>query len=101
MEKREKAYLFFSIIFFLASLGIIWWIDRQEVSKQIDEQVQLTCAQRKPENDTGNKADPFIGNEIQAKQEMRADWAITTKSQAVTSIGNVDDLIQGVSSNNF
>ena len=48
-----------------------------------------------------HKADPFIGNEIQAKQEMRADWAITTKSQAVTSIGNVDDLIQGVSSNNF
>lgn len=84
----------FSVIFIIISIGIIAWIDRQEVDKKINEQAALMCAQKNAikQVDTNNS----LGN-----QSTDDNAPIKTKIEAGNSLKNVDDLINSVKDDNL
>jgi hypothetical protein len=76
-------------MFVAISIGIIAWIDRQEVDKKINEQATLMCAQK-------NAIKQVDTNDSFGNQPTDANAPIKTKSEANNSLKNVDDLISSV-----
>lgn len=95
MSRKDKLYLFFSIIFVIASICIIAWIDRQEVDKRINEQAALICWQK---NVSQKKDDQ---NPPSASQSYDANIPISTKKDAVDTLNNVNMLMNSAGSDNL
>ena len=95
MSRKDKIYLFFSIIFVIVSICIIAWIDRQEVDKRISEQAALMCGQK---NVSQKKDDQ---NPSSASQPYDANAPISTKKDAADTLNNVDTLMNSAGSDNL
>jgi hypothetical protein len=99
MQLSEKTkngiYLTFSIIFVVISICIIAWIDRQEVDKKIAEQAKLICGQKNTEHKNGDGAQEMLNSNISDPNAQ-----INTKNEAVTSLENIDNLINSVGADN-
>lgn len=88
-KNKSRLYLIFSVIFILISIGVIAWINRQEVDKKINEQAALMSEQK-------NAAQQADTNASLGNQPTDANAPIKTKSEANDSLKNVDDLINSV-----
>jgi hypothetical protein len=97
-KNKNRLYLIFSVIFVTISIGLIAWIDRQEVDKKIAKQAELICGQKNTEqkNNNGIQEMPKIPNGNVSDPGAQ----INTKNEAETSLKNVDDLINSVGADN-
>jgi hypothetical protein len=93
-RNKNRLYLIFSVIFVIISIGIIAWIDRQEVDKKINERATLMCAQK-------NAIKQVDTNDSLNNQPTDANAPIKTKSDANNSLKNVDDLVNSVQDDNL
>ncbi|MFA5961843.1 MAG: hypothetical protein WC848_04135 [Parcubacteria group bacterium] len=93
-RNKNRLYLIFSVILIILIIGIIAWIDRQEVDKQINEQAALMCAQK-------NAIQKVGANDSLSNQPTNTNAPIKTKSEASNSLKNIDDLINSVKEDNL
>ncbi|MCX6761259.1 MAG: hypothetical protein NTY33_00200 [Candidatus Moranbacteria bacterium] len=93
-RNKNRLYLVFSVVFVIIIIGIIAWIDRQEVDKKINEQATLMCAQKNAINQVGT-------NDSLSNQSIDANAPIKTKSEANNALKKVDDLIKSVKDDNL
>jgi hypothetical protein len=93
-KNKNRLYLIFSVIFIIICIGIIAWIDRQEVDKTINERAALMCAQK-------NAIKQIDTNDSLGNQPTDANAPIKTKSEASNSLKNIDDLINSAKDDNL
>jgi len=89
-NKKDILYIVFSIIFFIASILIVGWIDRQEVDKKIEEQAALMCEQKDLSKTVKE------GNKELSSDLKDADTPITSKEDAGNSLKSIDALVGSV-----
>jgi hypothetical protein len=92
-RNKNRLYLISSVIFVIISIGIIAWIDRQEVDKKINEQATLMCTQKNTIKQVG-------ANDSLSNQSTDANAPIKTKNEANNSLKNIDNLMNSVGSDN-
>jgi hypothetical protein len=86
-NKKDIIYLFFTIIFYIVSITIIYWIDRNEVDKKIEEQAALMCKQKDLSKTVKE------GNKELSSNLKDADAPITSKKDASNSLKGIDALV--------
>jgi len=94
-KNKNRLYLLFSVIFVIISIGIIAWIDRQEVDKKINEQAMLMCGQKNTEHKNGDDVQEMKNSNISDPNAQ-----INTENEAVISLENIDNLINSVGADN-
>lgn len=94
MSNKEKVYLLFSIIFVSVSIGIIAWIDRQEMDRKISEKAEMLCAQ----NNQTKQGDGVGSLDMSSVNDQSRDSKnqIKNKSDADDSLVAVDSLMKSV-----
>jgi hypothetical protein len=86
-SKKDIIYLFFTIIFYIASILVIIWIDRHEVDKKIEEQAALMCKQ-KDLSKTVKEENKELSSGLKD-----ADAPIMSKEDANSSLKGIDTLV--------
>jgi len=85
-NKKDIIYLFFTIVFYIASILIVVWIDRHEVDKKIEEKAALMCQQKdlsktvKEENE-------------ELSSDLKGDTPIMSKQDASSSLKSIDAIV--------
>jgi len=86
-NKKDILYIFFSIIFYIASILVVVWIDRHEVDKKIGERAALMCKQ-KDLSKTVKEGSKELSSDLKD-----ADAQITSKEDANSSLKGIDTLV--------
>ena len=89
-NKKDIIYIFFTIIFYISSIAIVCWIDRQEINKKVDERAKEIC-----QKDFSTNSDKVLRKDFPFANSASndADAPITSKEEASESLKNIDALV--------
>lgn len=89
-SKKDIFYIFFTVVFYIASVAIIAWIDRQEVDKEVDKRANEICQKI-------SSADKKTDKKLPAGDVPKdANSPIISKKEASESLKNIDVLVNSV-----